>query len=207
MIISFEGIDGSGKSTQAKRLMARLSPMVEEILYVREPGGTDVSERIRTLLLDPALQIFPFSEMLLFSAARAQLVEEKIAPVHKRGGVVVCDRFFDSTVAYQGGGRGVAEAAWLESFQRKVTSGVWPNRTYLVDVTVEQASKRLRERMADDATPDRMERAGAAFFERVRSTYLDLARSDPKRYCVVDGSLSEDEVEMLIWNDLRPLMP
>lgn len=206
MILSFEGIDGSGKSTQAKRLMARLSQQAVELLYVREPGGTEVSERIRTLLLDPALTIYPFAEMLLFSAARAQLVEEKIKPVHNRGGIVICDRFFDSTVAYQGGGRGVVEAEWLEAFQRKVTAGVWPDRTYLVDLSVEKATERLQARMEGTASPDRMEQAGGPFFERVRASYLDMARRDPTRYCVVDGSGSEDEVAAIIWADVETLL-
>ena len=123
MIISFEGIDGSGKSTQAKRLLDRLGASSLDVLYVREPGGTAVSERIRTLLLDPSLVMDPFAEMLLFSAARAQLVREKIRPFHEAGGIVICDRFFDSTVAYQGGGRQVADPDWLGDFQRVVTDG------------------------------------------------------------------------------------
>lgn len=207
MIISFEGIDGSGKSTQAKKLMARLSPMTEEILYVREPGGTDVSERVRSLLLDPSLHIYPFAEMLLFSAARSQLVEEKIKPVHARGGIVICDRFFDSTVAYQGGGRGVADSTWLEAFQRRVTAGVWPDRTYLVDISVSVATARLTARLGESASPDRMEQSGHSFFERVRQSYLDLARRDTERYCVIDGSKSEEEVEAAIWSDLQTLLP
>ena len=207
MIISFEGIDGSGKSTQAKKLMARLSPTTDEILYVREPGGTDVSERVRSLLLDPSLHIFPFAEMLLFSAARSQLIEEKIKPVHSRDGIVICDRFFDSTVAYQGGGRGVADSGWLEAFQRTVTAGVWPDRTYLVDVSVAVATERLTARLGASASPDRMEQAGSSFFERVRQTYLELAERDKERYCVIDGSRYEDEVEAAIWSDLKTLLP
>ncbi|HAY37802.1 MAG TPA: dTMP kinase, partial [Bacteroidetes bacterium] len=93
MIISFEGIDGSGKSTQIKRLLTRLDLLGKETLYVREPGGTAMSEQVRDILLDPSLDIHPFAEMLLFSAARAQLVKEKISPFHARGGIVVCDRF------------------------------------------------------------------------------------------------------------------
>ncbi len=206
MIISFEGIDGSGKSTQAHRLMARLSREAKEIMYVREPGGTEVSERIRDVLLDPSLTIFPFAEMLLFSAARSQLVQEKIKPFHARGGIIICDRFFDSTVAYQGGGRGVADADWLESFQRTVTAGVWPDRTYLVDITVTEATKRLASRSGEKRLADRMEQAGGPFFERVRATYLSLAEKDPKRYVVIDGSGSEDEVESQIWKDVSSLL-
>jgi len=203
MIISFEGIDGSGKSTQAHRLLDRLGTTAGEIMYVREPGGTEVSERIRDLLLDPELNVLPFAEMLLFSAARAQLVIEKIKPFHARGGVVICDRFFDSTVAYQGGGRGIADTDWLESFQRTVTAGVWPDRTYLVDISVAAATKRLEARLGVDEFADRMEQAGPSFFERVRSTYLSLAKKDPDRICIIDGSGSEEEVELQIWSDLQ----
>lgn len=206
MIISFEGIDGSGKSTQAKLLMARLAQSQHELLYVREPGGTDVSEKIRSLLLDPDVSMVPFAEMLLFSAARAQLVEEKIKPFHENGGMVICDRYFDSTVAYQGGGRRIAEPDWLESFQRTVTQGVWPVRTYLVDVTVEEAQKRLATRQEGAQNPDRMERAGIEFFERVRSTYLSLAKRDPTRFVVIDGHQSQEDVESAIWENLRPLL-
>lgn len=205
MIISFEGIDGSGKSTQAKRLVERLSGLGKEIMYVREPGGTVVSERIRDLLLDPTLTIFPFAEMLLFSAARAQLVHEKIKPFHARGGIVICDRFFDSTVAYQGGGRSVADAKWLEDFQRTITSGVWPDRTYLVDLPVSTATQRLASRFAGNETADRMELAGPEFFERVRRGYLQLAEKDPSRYFIVDGSRCEDVVENQIWSDFSTL--
>ncbi len=202
MIISFEGIDGSGKSTQIKRLLTRLDLFGKETLYVREPGGTAMSERVRDILLDPSLDIHPFAEMLLFSAARAQLVKEKISPFHARGGIVVCDRFFDSTIAYQGGGRGVAEPSWLESFQLEVTGGVIPDRTYFVDITTETAESRLNIRFGEEKAADRMEQAGGAFFERVRNAYLTLAERHSERVCIIDGSGTESEVENAIWEDL-----
>ena len=202
MIISFEGIDGSGKSTQIKRLLTRLDLLGKETLYVREPGGTAMSERVRDILLDPSLDIHPFAEMLLFSAARAQLVKEKISPFHARGGIVVCDRFFDSTIAYQGGGRGVAEPSWLESFQLEVTGGVIPDRTDFVDITTETAESRLNIRFGDEKAADRMEQAGGAFFERVRNAYLTLAERHSERVCIIDGSGTENEVENAIWEDL-----
>lgn len=206
MIISFEGVDGSGKSTQAHRLMARISGMSKEILFVREPGGTELSERIRDLLLDRDLNIDKFSEMLLFSAARAQLVQEKIIPFHARGGIVICDRFFDSTVAYQGGGRGVADPMWLDAFQRKVTADVVPDITYLVRVTLKEATVRLEDRFGLEKVADRMEMAGSEFFERVLRAYESLAEREPERVCVIDGSGTEDEVEARIWKDLQPRM-
>ena len=202
MIISFEGIDGSGKSTQIKRLLTRLDLLGKETLYVREPGGTAMSEQVRDILLDPSLDIHPFAEMLLFSAARAQLVKEKISPFHARGGIVVCDRFFDSTIAYQGGGRGVAEPSWLESFPLEVTGGVIPDRTYFVDITTETAESRLNIRFGEEKAADRMEQAGGAFFERVRNAYLTLAERHSERVCIIDGSGTESEVENAIWEDL-----
>ena len=202
MIISFEGIDGSGKSTQTKRLLTRLNQLGKETLFLREPGGTSMSERVRDILLDPSLDIDPFAEMLLFSAARAQLVKEKINPFHARGGIVVCDRFFDSTVAYQGGGRGVADPSWLESFQLEVTGGVIPDRTYFVDITTETAESRLNIRFGAEKAADRMEQAGVAFFQRVRNAYLALADRHSHRVCVIDGAGTEDEVENAIWEDL-----
>ena len=206
MIISFEGIDGSGKSTQAKHLMARLGEEAHEVLFVREPGGTRISESIRELLLNPEVKMNPFTEMLLFSAARAELVREKIKPFHERGGIVICDRFFDSTVAYQGGGRQVADADWLDAFQREVVDGLIPERTYLVHVSVEEASERLAHRFKSQKTADRLEMAGAAFFEQVSKEYDRLAERDPTRFRVIDGSASEAEVAKEIWDDISQLL-
>jgi len=206
MLISFEGIDGSGKSTQAKRLMGRLAVGSRELLYVREPGGTDVSEKIRELLLDPNIEMESFTELLLFSAARAQLVREKMIPVHERGGIIVCDRFYDSTIAYQGGGRGVADPIWLHGFQKEVVGGLVPDRTYLIRLTVEQASERLKVRFGSEQAADRLESAGDAFFERVFEAYEHLAATEADRFCVIDGSGSENEVEAAIWSDLNEWM-
>lgn len=206
MIISFEGIDGSGKSTQAKHLMARLSEAAHKVLYVREPGGTQISESIRELLLNPEVKMNPFTEMLLFSAARAELVREKIKPFHERGGIVICDRFFDSTVAYQGGGRQVADSDWLDAFQREVVDGLIPERTYLVRVSVEEASKRLAHRFKSQKAADRLEMAGAAFFHRVSKEYDRLAERDPERFRIIDGSASEAEVAEEIWEDINQLL-
>ena len=189
MLVSFEGIDGSGKSLQARRLEAHLRAAGRPTLLVREPGGTAVGEHIRGLVLgDAALAVDAFAELLLFSAARAQLVAEVVRPALQAGAVVVCDRFLDSTVAYQGGGRGVADVDWLDAFQRRVTGGIVPDRTYLLDVPLDVAHQR-RARRADD----RMEAAGPAFFDRVRSAYLALADREPGRVVVLDGTrLPED---------------
>ena len=206
MIISFEGIDGSGKSTQAHRILRRLAARGLEPLFVREPGGTDLSERIRDILLERDMDIQPLAEMLLFSAARAQLVSRQIKPHMEQGGVVICDRFFDSTVAYQGGGRGIADPEWLDAFQRVVTDGIVPDRTYLIRVPLEVAVARLRER--DDADgPDRMEQAGQEFYGRVAHAYDRIAERAADRVRVIDGTERIDAIEKAIWKDLQLLLP
>ena len=153
LLLTFEGIDGSGKSTQARRLAAFLREAGRDPLLVREPGGTELSERLRAVLLDTRSNMHPMAELLLFSAARTQLVAERIRPALEAGRIVICDRFYDSTTAYQGAGRGVADPAWLQSFHRRVTDGLVPDRTFLVALPPERAQKR---REAKEVPPDRM---------------------------------------------------
>ena len=204
MLITFEGIDGSGKSTQARRLVESLRAEGYDPLLVREPGGTALSERVRSLLLDPALDIDPFAELLLFSAARAQLVTEKIKPALQAGQIVICDRFYDSTTAYQGAGRQLEDVAWLRGFHRKVTSGLVPERTYLVEVPPEVAYARRTE--GDGAAPpDRMESSDAAFYQRVAAAYAALADREPDRFVRLDGERSIDALHAEIMADLRTL--
>ena len=203
LLLTFEGIDGSGKSTQARRLRDRLRTAGYETLLVREPGGTDFSERVRSLLLDSSLNVQPFAELLLFSAARAQLVAERIRPALEDGCIVICDRFYDSTTAYQGAGRGVAEPEWLQPFHRRVTDDLVPDRTYLVEVDVETARRRRDD---DGGEADRMEAAGSAFYERVSAAYAELAEAHPDRIVRLDGHRSIDDLEAEIWADVRSLM-
>lgn len=201
MLVTFEGIDGSGKSTQASLLVERLSRSGYRPLLVREPGGTELSERVRALLLDPALSIEPFAELLLFSAARAQLVAERIRPALAEGYVVVCDRFFDSTTAYQGGGRGVEDEGWLQGFSRHVTGGLVPDRTYLVTLDAAVARARRAERAA---AADRMEAAPDGFQARVAAAYDRLAAAEPDRICRLDGQQPVEALQAHIWADLAP---
>lgn len=205
MLITFEGIDGSGKSTQARLLVDHLQAEGHAVMLVREPGGTLLSERIRSLLLDTTLQIDPFAELLLFSAARAQLVTEKIEPALEAGRVVVCDRFFDSTTAYQGAGRGVEDPDWLRQLHRKVTGGLVPDRTYLIEVSPTVA--RARRGAADGAGgPDRMEAATADFHRRVADAYAALAEREPDRFRCLDGEQSVEALHAQIIADLQALM-
>lgn len=200
MFISFEGIDGCGKTTQAKRLQSRLEATGQKTLFVREPGGNPMSERVRALLLDPHLEIVPFSEMLLFSAARRQLCEVEIRPALEAGRVVICDRFFDSTLAYQGYGRGVANPDWLHSFQLEVTMGLIPQRTYWIQTPLAIAQSRRGHRMED-----RMEAAGQAFFERVNTAYQKMALAEPDRFLILDGTQSIEALHAAIWQDFSSL--
>jgi dTMP kinase len=206
MIITFEGIDGSGKSTQARELCTWLEGYGRTVLYVREPGGTDVSERIRSLLLDPSADMHPFTEMLLFSSARAELCRKKIAPCHEAGDMVICDRFFDSTVAYQGGGRGLADPEWLAAFQRRVAADLVPDRTYLIRVDVDTAARRQAAGGGLAPADDRMEQAGRSFFERVVATYDALAQAEPDRFRVLDGAAGIDEIQAAIRADMSDLL-
>lgn len=204
MLITLEGIDGSGKSTQALLLHERLQASGRSCVLVREPGGTELSERIRALLLDPSLSIQPFAELLLFSAARAQLVRERIEPALTSGALVVCDRFFDSTTAYQGGGRMVADTEWLREFHARVTGGLIPDRTFLIRVDPGVALSRMEGRRggASQSSEDRMEGAGDGFQRAVARAYDELAAADPGRIAVIDGHRSIEAIHDSIWDDL-----
>lgn len=182
--ITFEGIDGSGKSTQIALLKERLEQLGRTIAVVREPGGTALSEKIRTLLLDHRSQdLCERAEALLFSTARAQLVHEVIKPALVRGEVVLCDRYAESTIAYQGYGRELPLEEIITT-QEFATSRLHPDLKVLLDLDVEIGAARLLGSYAD-----RMESAGRELQERVRQGYLKLAQENPDEWLVVDGSL------------------
>jgi dTMP kinase len=192
MFISLEGVDGSGKSTQAKLLAEALGP---ETLLIREPGGTGAAERIRELLADPALELDPFAELLLFSAARADLVSRVIRPTLEGGGTVVADRFADSSVAYQGGGRGLGTSHVL-SLVDMVIDGLWPDLTLLLRVDPEVGLGR-----ADGE--DRFESEGLELQRAVAEAYEEIAQIASDRVVVIDGVGTVEEVHERVMDAVR----
>lgn len=181
--ITLEGVDGSGKSTQASLLVARLREQRREVVALREPGGTPISEKIRALLLDPEnAEMADECELLLYEASRAQLVREVIEPALLRGAIVVCDRFYDSTHAYQYGGRGLSDAL-VSRANELGCCGLSPDVTLVLDIDPAAALARATAQGAD-----RLEAEGLAFQQRVRKDYLALAQADPARVRVIDAA-------------------
>ena len=193
--ITFEGPEGGGKSTQVQTLAEWLRKQGKKVVVTREPGGTRMSELIRALVRDE-MEDPPVTrcEVLLFLAARAQVVSQVIRPALARGEWVVCDRFADSTFAYQGYGRGI-DVQLLKNFNDFVTEGLVPDLTILLDVPPEVSRTRLAARQASTSdTGDRIEAAGEMFHRRLREGFLDLAKAEPKRFTVIDASKSIDKV-------------
>ena len=189
VFITLEGADGCGKSTQASLIADALEASGREVVRLREPGGTPISEKVRTLLLDPANdEMVPECELMLYEASRAQLTRQVIEPALARGAVVLCDRYYDSTYAYQAGGRALDDAL-VRRANLLGSCGVAPDRTLVFDLEPAVAYAR-----ATAGGADRMEAEGLAFQERVRDAYLRLAAEEPSRVRVIDASGERDEV-------------
>jgi dTMP kinase len=202
--ISLEGIEGAGKSTLARALEAMLTARGLAVRLTREPGGTPLAERLRTLVLERgAERIGAEAETLLMFAARAVHVENLIRPALLQGEWVICDRFTDATRAYQGAGRGV-DAALIDQLAQTVHGTLWPNRTLLLDLPVEVGLTRARRR---SAAGDRFEDEDRRFFERVRARYLALAASEPARVRVIDAAGAPDDVAAQALAAIADLLP
>jgi dTMP kinase len=200
MFITFEGLDQSGKTTQAHLLVDRLKKSGKEVLFFREPGGTELSERIRDILLDHKHTSMTLkAEMFLFSAARAQLVSEVIRPALQKGIIVICDRFHDSTTAYQGYGRGI-DLEEVRHVNASAIGGTIPDLTLFLDIEVDEV---LRRRNAAGFSADRMESSGIQFYERVRKGYHSIAAEEKGRLIVLDGTESAEEIHQHIWNIIQ----
>jgi len=197
-LISFEGSEGSGKSTQIARLAAHLQKLGREVITVREPGGTEIGEQIRNIIVHNSKgdEMCPEAELLMFAAARAQLVREVIAPALASGKYVLSDRFLDSSTVYQGIARKLAPDP-VQQINRFAVGTVMPDLTIVLDVSTDVGLARIRQRASD--IPDRMERENIDFYEKVRAGYLLLAESLPERLSVIDGSGTEDAVAKRVW--------
>jgi dTMP kinase len=197
--ITFEGGEGAGKSTQLTRLAERLRAGGAGVLGLREPGGTPFGEKMRDVLKQPGSVIRPAAEALLFAACRAQLVADVIAPALAAGQVVLCDRFIDSTVAYQAGGRGL-DRALIEAANRLACGAVRPDLTILLDLDPARGLGRASVR--DQGHADRFEVLGADFHRQVRAAYHSLAKEEPGRFFVVDAARPPEAVEEEIWHEV-----
>ena len=204
-LISFEGAEGSGKSTQIARLAKRLARLERDVLSVREPGGTEIGEQVRNIIVHNSRgdEMCAETELLLFAAARAQLVREIIAPALLRGCIVLSDRFMDSSTVYQGIGRNLAAdpVAMINHF---AIGNVMPNLTIVLDVPPSVSLKRIRQRATD--VPDRMERENIAFYKKIRQGYQVLAKGLPDRLVVIDGTDEEAAIEKKIWAAVKKLI-
>lgn len=211
MFITFEGIEGCGKSSQAKRLADRLIKAGVPLILTFEPGGTRIGHKIRRILLDSRNNdLSPLAELMLYAADRAQHVKEVIRPALEQGKWIVCDRFFDATTAYQGYARG-QDISLIMALNETVSSGTIPDVTFLLDCPVEVGLKRALRREAALGGQvwngqDRFEREKKAFHEDVREGYLRLARNNPERFVVVDAGLNEDELEERIFEHIAPFL-
>ena len=201
LFITFEGGEGSGKSTQARLLYRRLQRVGIPSLLTHEPGVTKLGRRITRLLKwSPDTNISPLTELLLFNTSRAQLVSEVIKPALESGKTVICDRYADSTTAYQGYGRGL-DLATVTAVNLAGMSGIFPSITFLLDIPVDRGLARKAKNV------DRFETEPVDFHRRVREGYLRLAAAEPQRWCVIDAVRSKEEIAGIIWERVRPLLP
>jgi dTMP kinase len=189
-LITIEGLDGAGKSTLAQALADELAAHAPHMQLLREPGGVDVSERIRALVKDPALDVHPRTEALLYAAARAQLVHERVAPLLDAGALVLLDRFVDSSLAYQGAGRSL-DVEQVRAINLFATGALEPDRTLLLRVSPAAGRARQRDRALE---PDRLEREDEDFFARIAGAYDELARAEPARIRVIDAEQAPAQV-------------
>lgn len=209
IFITFEGPDGSGKTTQLKKLGEELKKLGHDVLVTREPGGTAISDKIRSIILDPVnAEMTDQAEVLLYAASRAQHVHQLILPALEAGRIVLCDRFIDASVAYQGYGLGI-DVEKVKAISQYASSGLEATRTYILDVPVEVSLARLHHRASGagaDAGLDRIEQKHVDYHSRVREGFHQIAADHPNRICVVNANRSEIEIAQDIWTDCNLLL-
>ncbi|MDD5189901.1 MAG: dTMP kinase [Dehalococcoidales bacterium] len=201
LFITFEGGEGSGKSLQTRKLYRRLQKLSLPVILIHEPGSTALGEKLSRLLKwGHSNEISPLAELLLFNAARAQLVQQVINPALSAGKIVICDRFADSTLAYQGCGRGLDMAA-IKNANATATGGLQPEMTFLLDIPVKEGLARKSTRETN-----RFEKEEVAFHERVRQGYLQIAASEPRRFTVIDARLDKKRIAGIIWQRVSSIL-
>jgi dTMP kinase len=201
-LITIEGIDGAGKTTLARKLETALKDRGLDARLAREPGGVEAAERVRELVIDPALTVGPRAEALLYAAARAQLVEEALEPLLSNGTWVLLDRFVDSSLAYQGGGRGLG-IKQVREINRFATDGLTPDRTLLLSLPPAVGRARSHSR---GTTPDRLEREREDFHARIAAAYAELAAAEPERIRTLDATQAPDAVLAEALDELADLL-
>ena len=205
LFITFEGIEGCGKSTQVERLAKRLAKEGHETLTLREPGGTPIGEAIRDVVKFPPGHnpISPDTELLLMNASRAQLVQQAIRPALANGAIVLCDRFYDSSLAYQGHGRGLDLAKVQKAIDLAI-DGIKPNLTLLLDIPLSVSQTRVSDRLQSTGEiQDQFDESGTKFFERVLDGFHVLAKAEPARFRIINGDKSVDNVTEEIWSSIQ----
>jgi len=203
--ITFEGIDGSGKSTQLRMLTGDLRSRGVDVVTTREPGGTPLGRRLREAFLETEENVAPLAELLLFAADRAQHVELLIRPALNEGRVVVSDRYADATAAYQGAGRGFPQET-VDQIIRIATGGLKPDLTLFFDISVETAIARMGSPTEEDRVANRMDFETADFYSRVRRAYLSTAEREPERFCVIDAEGPVEEIHSAVSRQVNELL-
>jgi len=202
-LITFEGLDFCGKSVQIEQLITKLQTSQIPYVLLREPGGTIISEKIRdALLLKQEETMSPITEFLLFSAARAQVTRKKIIPALQKGSLVICDRYYDSSTAYQGFGREI-DLQIINQINNFATEKINPNLTFFIDIDLDEME--LRKKKLNNEL-DRMEDQTKDFFLKVRNGYLTIARQEPERFCVIDGTRTIHFIAEKIWNRVKEFL-
>ena len=201
MFITFEGIEGCGKTTQIELLYTYLEKSGHKVIKTREPGGTAFGESLRNAFLHAKMKVYPLSELLVFMAMRAQHVDELILPALKEGTIVLCDRFTDASYAYQGYGRGI-DLSVIETLNKLVTKEIKPDLTILLDCPVEKGLTRK----AESALMDRFEKEELSFHRKISKAYEKLAKEDPKRFFVIDGTLDINAIHKTIRKKVEDLL-